>query len=245
MKIDNETLNVLDNSLVIGNVLFLPPVPLERKLYEKVNKVLTCLGGKWNRGQQGHVFQSDPTGKIEEVILSGEVTDSKKEFQFFETPETIGKTMIEIAELSFDDDVLEPSAGRGALADLITNVRSLTLVELNRENVEVLRSKGYNVIESDFLRCYGNQAFKFSKIIMNPPFSKQQDIDHVLHAWTLLKEGGRLVSIMSEGTFFRDNKKTVAFRELLDEVGYSIPLDEGAFKESGTMVRTRIVVLEK
>jgi predicted RNA methylase len=243
MKIDNDVLQVLDNSSVDGNILFLPPTQLERNLYQKVNKVLECLGGKWNRSKRGHVFDTDPSEMIEEAILTGEVTDAKKEFQFFETPKDIVLQMIELAELNSDDDVLEPSAGRGAIVDRIGMHNPLTIIELNPENADALRQKGYSVIEEDFLNF--DISNKHSKIIMNPPFSKQQDIDHVLHAWKCLKDNGILVSIMSEGTFFRDNKKAVAFRDLLDEVGYSIPLDEGTFKESGTMVKTRIVVMKK
>lgn len=242
MKIDTEVLNVLDNCRIDGNILFLPDVQLERKLYEKVNKVLTCLGGIWNRGKKGHVFENDPSEMVEEAILTGEVTDSKKEFQFFETPKEIVKQMIELADLGPEDSVLEPSAGQGAIADCI-GLNPLTVIELNHKNAEVLRGNGYEVIEQDFLTFDTTETY--SKVIMNPPFSRQQDIDHVLHAWECLKPGGILVSIMSEGTFFRQNKKSVAFRELLDEVGYSIPLDEGAFKSSGTNVRTRIVVMTK
>lgn len=242
MKIDTEVLNVLDNCHIDGNILFLPDVQLERKLYEKVNKVLTCLGGIWNRGKKGHVFENDPSEMVEEAILTGEVTDSKKEFQFFETPKEIVKQMIELADLGPEDSVLEPSAGQGAIADCI-GLNPLTVIELNHKNAEVLRGNGYEVIEQDFLTFDTTETY--SKVIMNPPFSRQQDIDHVLHAWECLKPGGILVSIMSEGTFFRQNKKSVVFRELLDEVGYSIPLDEGAFKSSGTNVRTRIVVMTK
>ena len=242
MKIDTEVLNVLDNCHIDGNILFLPDVQLERKLYEKVNKVLTCLGGIWNRGKKGHVFENDPSEMVEEAILTGEVTDSKKEFQFFETPKEIVKQMIELADLGPEDSVLEPSAGQGAIADCI-GLNPLTVIELNHKNAEVLRGNGYEVIEQDFLTFDTTETY--SKVIMNPPFSRQQDIDHVLHAWKCLKSGGILVSIMSEGTFFRQNKKSVAFRELLDEVGYSIPLDEGAFKSSGTNVKTRIVVMTK
>ncbi len=241
MKIDTEALNVLDQCTVDGNILFLPSIQLERKLYEKVNKVLECLGGKWNRSKRGHIFANNPAEMIEEAILTGEVTDAKKEFQFFETPDVIAKQMIDLAEITVDDKVCEPSAGRAAIAKHIPFKGNLIVCELNRENVEFLMSSGYIVLDGDFL----TKKFSVDKFVMNPPFSKQQDIDHVLHAWELLKSGGRLVAIMSEGTFFRENKKAVDFRKLLRQVGYSIPNDDGAFKESGTMVKTRIVVMMK
>jgi len=81
-------------------------------------------------------------------------------------------------------------------------------------------------------------------IIMNPPFEHAQDIQHVQHAYQFLAEGGTLVSIMSEGTFFRENAQD--FRGWLNELsGYDEDLPAGAFKESGTNVKTRIVVINK
>ncbi len=244
MKIDTEALNILDQCTVDGNILFLPSIQLERKLYEKVNRILECLGGKWNRSKRGHVFANNPAEMIEEAILTGEVTDAKKEFQFFETPKNIVATMIELANLQPEDKVLEPSAGRGAILDEIVKFTPfVNAVELNPDNYKVLISKYSEVLLGDFLGFESNGVY--DKVIMNPPFSKQQDIDHVLHAWDCLKPGGILVAIMSEGTFFRENKKAKDFRELLGQVGYSISLDDGAFKESGTMVKTRIVVMIK
>jgi 16S rRNA G1207 methylase RsmC len=81
---------------------------------------------------------------------------------------------------------------------------------------------------------------------MNPPFTRQQDIDHVLHAWSLLNEGGILVSIVSESCFFRSNNKAIDFRTFLDEHQLQVlDLDSGDFRVSGTMVKTRIIVLKK
>jgi hypothetical protein len=51
---------------------------------------------------------------------------------------------------------------------------------------------------------------------------------------------------MAAGITFRQDKKATGLRELIDRVGGEIiPLPEGAFKESGTMVNTVIVVLPK
>ena len=102
---------------------------------------------------------------------------------------------------------------------------------------------GYNpVYQKDFL-----EVTTFAdKIIMNPPFSKQQDVKHILHAWGCLKDGGILVSIVSESPFFRENSLSKSFREWIDENKVEVyNLDSGAFKESGTMVKTRMIVAHK
>ncbi|MBV0881613.1 hypothetical protein KTQ42_20235 [Noviherbaspirillum sp. L7-7A] len=57
------------------------------------------------------------------------------------------------------------------------------------------------------------------RILMNPLFARQADIDHVLHAWSMLKEGGRLVAIMAASVTFRHNAKSVVFRHLITSHG--------------------------
>lgn len=86
----------------------------------------------------------------------------------------------------------------------------------------------------------------YNRIYMNPPFEEGQDIDHVQHAYKILAPGGQMVAVMSEGPFFRGDRKATEFREWLEGVGgYSEQLPEGSFKESGTGVNTRLVVIMK
>ena len=49
---------------------------------------------------------------------------------------------------------------------------------------------------------------------MNPPFENGRDIDHVTHALSLLKPGGRLVAIMSEGVFSVSSKRQSIYRRI-------------------------------
>ena len=78
MKINETTLNILAKCRTEGNVLFLPEGQLDRAVYNDVNKVLTALGGKWNRKEKGHVFDYDPEEALETAIMTGEVVDKKK-----------------------------------------------------------------------------------------------------------------------------------------------------------------------
>ncbi len=56
----------------------------------------------------------------------------------------------------------------------------------------------------------------------------------------------RVVSVMSASLLYRENKKTLQFRELLTHYDHEIiELDEGVFKASGTNVKTIILVLNK
>ena len=107
-------------------------------------------------------------------------------------------------------------------------------------------AKGHSVERGDFLEHQGD----YNRIIMNPPFDKGADIEHVRHAFSLLAPDGKLVAIMSEGPFFRNDTQATEFRNWLDEVaGISEQLPEDAFNNTEafrkTGVRTRIVTITK
>ena len=65
------------------------------------------LGGKWNRKAGGHVFDYDPSEKIEDILLTGEYTDAKKDYQFFPTPPDLAEYLCDLAEIDETTTVLE------------------------------------------------------------------------------------------------------------------------------------------
>ena len=246
MKIKDDVLNVLRSSTVDEdtNTLFLPPSQLDRKLYVDVNKCLESIGGKWNKKAKGHVFDHSPSEDLDEMILTGEWTDKKKEYQFFVTPKEIAIRMIELAQIKKGELLLEPSAGDGAILDFFPKNNPYVAIELMDDNFKKLKDKGYSVSKGDFLDW--TPANKADKIIMNPPFTKQQDVQHIFHAWNCLSKNGRLVSIVSESPFFRENSLSRDFRDWIDMNDVLvISLEPGDFKSSGTMVKTRMIVASK
>lgn len=161
---------------------------------------------------------------------------------FFPTPKDVVRRMISLAHLEPGQTVLEPSAGSGAIADeVLAAGASVDVIEYNYTLRELLESKGHNVIGDDFMEI--DPAKQYDVVIQNPPFENGADIDHVYQAVKVIKPGGTLVSVMCEGVFYRKDKKSVMFRGWLDNIGYSIELPEGSFKESGTGVATRLVVI--
>ncbi|MBO8161344.1 MAG: hypothetical protein H0Z24_06870 [Thermosipho sp. (in: Bacteria)] len=191
-------------------------------------------------------FRAKPKDMTKEEIIKAKEREliGRKIEGYFPTPKKIVEKMIELADIKEGDKVLEPSAGMGHIADEI-GIGKVDVAEFNSTLREILKLKGHNVIGNNALEIKG----KYDKIIMNPPFEKGQDIEHVMYAYeNNLKPGGRLVAIMSEGPFFRSDKKSKEFREWLEKVGgYSEKLPEGTFKESDrkTGVNTRIVVIDK
>lgn len=87
-------------------------------------------------------------------------------------------------------NVLEPSAGRGALAiPLRERVRTVTCCELDEQNEEYLARLGFHTWLGDFLqKPPGDDSFDLA--VMNPPFEDGQTEAHVLHA---LKFASRVV----------------------------------------------------
>ena len=247
MKVNETVRDILAECRVEGNVLMLPDRQLDRKTYIDVNKVLESIGGKWNRKLKGHVFDNSPEETLEEIVLSGEYTDVKKDFQFFETPETLASKLCDMAEITPDCSVIEPSVGKGRIADEINkrNPKSLVCFELNNDMEMYLKDKDYEVRYGDFLEV-DSDDISADRIVMNPPFSKQQDIDHVYKAYDCLNPGGVLVSVMSMSHTFRSDKKSKLFREFLEQNESEVEfLPEGTFKESGTMIRTCVVKVRK
>lgn len=238
---------VLQKCTVDGLVVKLPDFQLERKLYQDVAKALELIGGKWKGGKVfGFIFQTDPTDLLDQ-IANGEKRNLKKEFQFFGTPLELAIVLTAHADLKSTDKILEPSAGQGAIIKAINKATSsipdcYELMEVNRI---ILKKSGlsFNLIGDDFLQHTGKM---YDKIIANPPFAKNQDIDHLLKMYDHLKVRGRLVCITSNSWANGSQKKQVEFRAWLDKVDAKVyDIEAGAFKESGTMVGGKIVVIYK
>ena len=187
---------------------------------------------------------------VGEKTLGERIRDAERELLgiklegFYPTPRKIAQMMLDYAELEAGMRVLEPSAGTGNLADAIYEREpevQVTVCEIAPRLRSILELKGYSA-EWDCLDIKGT----FERVIMNPPFERGQDMEHVQAMFERLVDGGRLVSVMSEGVFFRQGKREIAFRAWLEALGgESIQLPENSFKESGTGVNTRIVILDK
>lgn len=249
-------LDVLQQCTVEGNVVKLPSIQLERKLYQEVAKALELIGGKWKGGKVfGFVFPTDPTEMLQK-IASGDNVNLKKEFQFFATPSSLAKRMVEYAKIEPLDNILEPSAGQGAIVDEIlekcTNVNHVFVCEKMPINLDILKTKYKNkrvsflsLEDNDFLN-HPEGGMLYDKIIANPPFAKNQDIDHVQKMYGLLAEGGRMVVITSKHWELSNNNKEKSFRQWLGVVGaYQEDIDAGEFKESGTNISTKLIIIDK
>jgi phospholipid N-methyltransferase len=120
--------------------------------------------------------------------------------QLFPTPAPLAARMVELAAIEPGDRVLEPSAGTGAILSAIGDRgAAIVAAEISGDLARLLAANFPRaaVHAVDFLECADLGAF--DRIVMNPPFSRGADIDHVRHALTMLRPGGRLVAIVAGG----------------------------------------------
>nr|XP_022912401.1 uncharacterized protein LOC111423400 [Onthophagus taurus] len=102
------------------------------------------------------------------------------------------------------------------------------------------------VLCADFLAVTPDLNRLYDRVVMNPPFDRERDIDHVVHALKFLKPDGRLIAIMSAGTEFRQTAKAIAFRKLMQDMGATWrDLPHNSFSEVGTNVNTGFITVRK
>jgi predicted RNA methylase len=244
MRIADNVLGVLDRADIDGNALRITDGQLDAKLYVAVAKVLTAAGGRWNRSAKAHLFAGNAADAIEPVILTGEVVSRKQITQFFPTPPAIVARVLLAAQIEKGMEVLEPSAGEGAIAGPVAAMGAdVDVIEYDLGFAATLAAAGFAraMLVADFLAV--DPIANYDRVVMNPPFTKQADIAHVEHALGFLKPGGRLVAVMAAGVTFREGK-AARFRDLVESRGGRIePLPQNSFRTSGTDINTVLVTI--
>ena len=151
-----------------------------------------------------------------------------------------------MANLEDGELVLEPSAGIGLLADGIMRHKNVDIhcVELNQACKDELKNKGYKIVGSDFFLFESD--VKYDCIIGAPNFRDNVDCDHVIKMHNHLKEGGRVVSIMSPEWMTGTSERQKNFRLWLSNKNYFIHiLPDYSYIENGLTVPTIIIRIEK
>ena len=188
---------------------------------------------------KGNEAKADPVKTAERKLIG------KKLPGFFPTPPSVIESALEKAGIQDGHEVLEPSAGAGHIMDAIRANHpeaKLKGLEMNRTLDEVLGAKDHNVEFGDFKEHRG----KYDRIVMNPPFERNQDAEHVKHAFDQLKPGGRVVAIVSGG----GGAKRAEFDKWIELHGGTVEdLPAGSFAGSDafrqTGVNSRIVTIDK
>lgn len=224
---------------VRGPRIELPTLPLQH--YPRIKTLIQQAGGRYARN--GFSFGADCD--VEAVLarlLAGEQPNPKKDRQAFFTPAGIASDTVAVAAQALGGlagkRVLEPSAGEGALADEARAAGADVLaVEIHGLSAQILRDKGHDVRECDFLSLSPDEIGLFDAVIANPPFRRDLGVVHVNHMWRFLRPGGVLVSLLSPGWQTGRTRVQREFRDFAEAMGASVEtLAAGAFKASGTNV---------
>lgn len=214
-----------------------------KDLVELVNKELAAYYGEVIG--DGQTKEDDP--------FENRALTPARLFGFYPTPPEIAEAIVrQVPWHEGQKRILEPSAGTGnfayRLAEPYTAHGEKTVrhvvdaIEIQSDLATALRNSGQlnRVTTADFLQVAPEAIY--DGIVMNPPFDRERDIDHVVHAMKFLKADGWLLAIMSAGVEFRETRKAAAFRKLLDKRnGWMVDLPRGAFSDVGTHVNTVLI----
>ena len=136
---------------------------------------------------------------------------------FYPTPPEVAEKMLAKVGKLYERSILEPSAGKGDLADAAVGKLDryynrcrevVHCIEIEPELQAAIRGKGYPLVGTDFLTFWPDE--KYDLILMNPPFANGDA--HLLHAWEILDHGD-IVCLLNEQTLLNpctSNRKLLA-----------------------------------
>lgn len=138
---------------------------------------------------------------------------------FYPTPKEVIHQMIAPYDL-YGKTVLEPSSGKGNIIDALKDQGANVLCcETNPDLATISASKA-RLIANDFLTVTSDQISHVDYIVMNPPFSA--DEQHIIHAWNIAPDGCQIVALCNWQTI--DNPYSKTRKELaatISNYGYS------------------------
>jgi WD40 repeat protein len=135
---------------------------------------------------------------------------------FFPTPkEVIEKMMFGVETIN--KVFLEPSAGNGNIIDYLkeNHAKEILSCEINPDLAKIAASKS-RLIANDFLTVQAAEISHVHAIVMNPPFSA--DEDHILHAWNIAPGGCTIVSLCNDNTISRHWDMSKKQQELCETI---------------------------
>ena len=133
---------------------------------------------------------------------------------FYPTPDNVIAQMLQNSDIT-GKVILEPSAGKGNIVDYLqrNGAKEVIACEKVPDLQRILATK-CEVISDDFLKVTAEQVSHIDMIVMNPPFSA--DEDHILHAYEIAPAGCEIIALCNSSTLkssFYDKRERL--RELI------------------------------
>lgn len=204
-----------------------------------VDRALQAVTSEFERAKTFYFGQQKKTSR----------TRAQEGTDYFATPEPLGQKMVEWAGIEPGTDVLEPSAGHGAIARWFPESAKRTVVEPSAE----LSSRLMLVTDAK-LRNHLFEKLdvvnKYDSVIMNPPFGKggKTAMEHLEKAFRHLRRNGRIVAIVPDGPSMQ--KRLDAFFDydekasLVPVLRREITLPDVAFERAGTNVNGKVLIID-
>lgn len=200
---------------------------------------------EWDRAITMYFSQQEKTSR----------TKAEEGSDYFATPEPLGLKMVEWANIRGGEDVLEPSAGHGAIARWFPENTQRTVVEPSAKLASRLKmvTADSKLVQDTFENL--NIVNKYDAIIMNPPFgsSGKMAMEHIEKAYRHLRDGGRIVALIPRGPAME--KRIEKFLYGTNDKGKYINSDihlvaefdlpSSTFERAGTKVAAKVIVLDK
>ena len=168
---------------------------------------------------------------------------------YYPTPEELLERITAGLDWKQIEYVLEPSAGKGNIAEYIRGLREnhyreldIDCIEIESEFRAILKDKGFRVVHDDFLTY---ETYKhYDLIIMNPPFSAGSR--HLLKAISVQeKTGGGIICILNAETisnpYTRDRQE---LQSKLAKYNAEVQYYEHAFAESENPTDVEVAVVK-
>jgi hypothetical protein len=235
-------------------------------VWPKVKTVLEKLGAVYAVGTSAFDFEPDQDAHtlVSDALAAGRVMADANAAGYVPTPAGLADDLVRsYGELSAPRGrrlrVLEPSAGTGRFVEAITRGLGPEWLDLVAVESDTRRARqipaGPSVsVVVDTFEAYAARARatgdRFDVVIMNPPFAVPGRAylwaGHLMAAWELLAPGGRLVAIVPASVLDRRRAGMVGkAAALVHTHGYAEELPRDAFAESGVMVPTAVVWLDR
>lgn len=177
--------------------------------------------------------------------------------EFYPTPEKIAYKMLSYIDFRTKTVILESSAGKGDIADIIASKirinqyckdnrekQFIDCVELDPNLRHILKGKNYKVVHDDFLTF--NTYKKYTHIVMNPPFSNGDK--HLLKAIEIQERaGGAVICLLNAETLLNpySNSRKILL-EKLNKYNATVEYIKDAFiySERKTDVNTALIYID-
>lgn len=163
---------------------------------------------------------------------------------FYPTPVEVIEQMLSMSDVA-GKIILEPSFGSGNIVNYLNEHHAQEVVgcEIN----DKLRSaaKGVTVIGKDFFKITSIDVSHIDMIVMNPPFSRQED--HIIHAWNIAPEGCTIItlcnaSLIHNASYYGSSKKEDEINNLIELYGHSETLGN-VFKNAERQTEVNVGVI--